>query len=597
MPKELFSQPLITTPSKPDASQRLAFGSPGVAGGINIRWDYFEQIVKGYLTANVLANLGVGLFVDRPDISTTNPGDIYVTSDTFRIYTAIDITTWYDQPLLNSQMVTDTSLDPAIIYQYDGVELLKLVDQSQQFEGAIVYYLDHNAGDIATYEELLRVPVTIVEQIETININANTVLFDAYATPIGQPGATSIPAGLWIMHAHVQFSSVTGQNIVHWDMYKRASGGAETFLFTMSSPDVTTTDLIEHQVEAVQAAITLLGTDRLVLKVSAQTTGGAKTATLHYSGIDNFAFVQTPLLASSVVSHNNTTGKELAGAGVTWGHVNDQTQTIAGAKTFSGDLALSTRLMLPNTTATGLGVIYKAGNFFLHNYKHPTGLTAVPDGKNIFFGENAGNFTMGQTANNAFEASYNSVVGGSAFVNNTKGYENSVHGFSAMQGNTLGYQNAAFGNLSLYTNSTGYQNSCFGFMAGFYNITGYQNIFIGRNSGNYLANGITHHENGNNSIFIGDSCRANADSETNQIIIGSGAIGNGSNTVTVGNTSIIKTVLRGNVGVGTVSPTSGLQVAGLPTYASNAAALSGGLTVGAFYLNSTYPDLVAIVHA
>lgn len=43
----------------------------------------------------------------------------------------------------------------------------------------------------------------------------------------------------------------------------------------------------------------------------------------------------------------------------------------------------------------------------------------------------------------------------------------------------------------------------------------------------------------------------------------------------------------GNVGVGTVSPTSKLQVVGLPTYADNAAAITGGLTAGAFYRTST----------
>ena len=39
----------------------------------------------------------------------------------------------------------------------------------------------------------------------------------------------------------------------------------------------------------------------------------------------------------------------------------------------------------------------------------------------------------------------------------------------------------------------------------------------------------------------------------------------------------------GNVGIGTTSPTSKLQVVGLPSYADNTTALAGGLTVGAFY--------------
>jgi hypothetical protein len=40
-----------------------------------------------------------------------------------------------------------------------------------------------------------------------------------------------------------------------------------------------------------------------------------------------------------------------------------------------------------------------------------------------------------------------------------------------------------------------------------------------------------------------------------------------------------------SVGIGTTSPTSKLQVVGLPIHANNAAAITGGLTVGAFYHN------------
>jgi hypothetical protein len=53
---------------------------------------------------------------------------------------------------------------------------------------------------------------------------------------------------------------------------------------------------------------------------------------------------------------------------------------------------------------------------------------------------------------------------------------------------------------------------------------------------------------------------------------------------------------EGNVGIGTTTPTSALQVVGIPIYANNAAALAGGLTAGAFYRTNADPDFVAVVH-
>lgn len=53
---------------------------------------------------------------------------------------------------------------------------------------------------------------------------------------------------------------------------------------------------------------------------------------------------------------------------------------------------------------------------------------------------------------------------------------------------------------------------------------------------------------------------------------------------------------NGKLGVGTDHPTSIIQVVGLPVYANNAGAVTGGLTVGAFYRTGSNPDPVCVVH-
>lgn len=53
---------------------------------------------------------------------------------------------------------------------------------------------------------------------------------------------------------------------------------------------------------------------------------------------------------------------------------------------------------------------------------------------------------------------------------------------------------------------------------------------------------------------------------------------------------------NGNFGIGTTTPKSVLHVVGLPVYANNAAAITGGLTAGAFYRTGGDPDTVCVVH-
>jgi hypothetical protein len=88
---------------------------------------------------------------------------------------------------------------------------------------------------------------------------------------------------------------------------------------------------------------------------------------------------------------------------------------------------------------------------------------------------------------------------------------------------------------------------------------GSNNTGLGYKAGSELPD-TSGNTNSDNCVFLGSSTKPLATGQTNQIVIGYNAIGNGSNSVTLGNNDITKTILKGNVGIGTTSPSARLDV-------------------------------------
>jgi len=148
------------------------------------------------------------------------------------------------------------------------------------------------------------------------------------------------------------------------------------------------------------------------------------------------------------------------------------------------------------------------------------------------------------------DARFNSVKvgrGGGNLVTNT------ALGESALNSNTTGSENTAISRNAMVSNTTGAQNTAVGVRALQDNVDGNLNTAIGYQSGRYAADGTTVITNTNNSVFLGYGAKANANSQTNQIVIGFNATGIGSNSVVLGNDSITKTALKGNILIGTTT--------------------------------------------
>lgn len=160
--------------------------------------------------------------------------------------------------------------------------------------------------------------------------------------------------------------------------------------------------------------------------------------------------------------------------------------------------------------------------------------TTYPSGAlgfNIFIGGGGGSLS----AVSGNDASYNTSVGVTALNALTTGQGNSALGLDALNGTT-----------------TGYENSGFGVNAGRANTTGYQNVFFGTQAGRYHS-GFSNVTAANNSVYIGYLTKASGASPTNEIVIGANTDGFGSNTVTIGNSSITQNYFRGEMLVGYTS--------------------------------------------
>ena len=169
-----------------------------------------------------------------------------------------------------------------------------------------------------------------------------------------------------------------------------------------------------------------------------------------------------------------------------------------GTITPNQQLEITKNFSLPATVGTdAYGVIYKDGNRFIHNFNYGDNGTVTTAGYNTFIGINAGNFTMGSSASETYQSSYNTAIGWNALQNNTTGYSNSAIGASALQNNTTGNYNSAIGGDALYSNTTGSNNSAIGLYALRGNTTGNYNSAIGVNAGLYLSDGTTGRETGN----------------------------------------------------------------------------------------------------
>jgi hypothetical protein len=219
-----------------------------------------------------------------------------------------------------------------------------------------------------------------------------------------------------------------------------------------------------------------------------------------------------------------------------------------------------------DTSSTTTGNIYKNGSLFMHTFKHPTGLSAKPDGYNLFVGVNSGNQTMGSTATSTDHASYNTSLGDNSLCSNTTGYYNSNVGASGLRSNTTGSCNSNVGTSGLYSNTTGNNNSNVGVSGLLYNTTGGYNNNMGVNGLRYNTTGYYNNNMGTYGLY------SNTTGSYNSNVGASGLYSNttGNNNSNMGMSGLYSNTTgsyNSNVGAsGLYSNTTGIYNSNMGTY-------------------------------
>ncbi|KKP94308.1 MAG: putative T4-like protein proximal tail fiber [Candidatus Nomurabacteria bacterium GW2011_GWF2_36_126] len=200
-----------------------------------------------------------------------------------------------------------------------------------------------------------------------------------------------------------------------------------------------------------------------------------------------------------------------------------------------------------------------------------TGYQNTANGLNSFLANTTGIYN---TANGAYSLTtnttgyYNTAYGHSSLYSNTTGFYNTANGYASLYSNTTGNYNTSNGERSLYSNTTGSNNTANGIESLYsnttgdsntadgygslnLNTTGSSNTALGYRSGRYIADGTTANTTSDYGVYIGRDTKAGADNNQNEIVIGYNAVGNGSNTATIGTGNVL--YVGGASVVGTVA--------------------------------------------
>jgi hypothetical protein len=245
------------------------------------------------------------------------------------------------------------------------------------------------------------------------------------------------------------------------------------------------------------------------------------------------------IVDNTAIGYNALASYTSGGSCTAIGYTSMQATTTGANNVAVGQYTLQANIIGNSNTAVGHAALYlaKGDNNVAVGQQALVALTTGSD--NVCIG--SGSAPLLTTAIG------NVIVGDYSLSSVTTGSNNTIIGTSAYGGNTTTTQGVCVGALSLAST------------------TGSRNIGLGYQAGRYISTGTTNNTATINSVYIGYDVRASASGNQNEIVISgyngtAGAVGLGSNTTSIGNSSTTTSALYGNIllrsGMGTAPATA-----------------------------------------
>lgn len=220
----------------------------------------------------------------------------------------------------------------------------------------LTYVATSLVSDISGYNQMKNAMDYTPAARSTVTVTNPIVdqYISSFATNVGYPGITEIPAGIYKAHLHAAASNANRFKF-KFEVYIRHIDGTEVeFVESTDSTPYLTTSELEYDLYGIGTSTQILTTDRLVtkLKITASETPGTGTISVYSDGIGSGVGGQTnshfemPSVAASVanfVPYNagvkdvNLNGHSLTAAGVSL-----STATISGTASFTGSTSTTT---------------------------------------------------------------------------------------------------------------------------------------------------------------------------------------------------------------------------------------------------------------